>query len=280
MAPRVPNPPVRARPLARRRRARRRHRRGRRRPDLRRGRRGGRDHEARTCSRIPGVRDSKTLSAAQRERLAPIIRRRAVAIGLGAASVREIDTINIYHATHLAMRRAVARLGGHDHVLVDGNRIAGFEAAGRAVHRDRRRRREGLHDRLRLGRREGRARPDDDAPRGPLPGLRLGAQPGLRHPRAPRRDPPPGPDAVPPAELPRPPADARRRPDQPRPVRRGGRRGRVRGRSSASSIGSTGSARPRSTRSPPSPADADAAAAIAAAEALVREPFQATDPIG
>jgi ribonuclease HII len=79
--------------------------------------------------RIPGVRDSKTLSAAQRERLAPMIRRRAVAVGLGAASVREIDTLNIYHATHLAMRRAVARLGGHDHVLVDGNRIAGFEAA-------------------------------------------------------------------------------------------------------------------------------------------------------
>jgi ribonuclease HII len=78
--------------------------------------------------RIPGVRDSKTLSMQQRERLAPIIRRRAVAIGVGAASVREIDTINIYHATHLAMRRALARLGGHDHVLVDGNRIAGFEA--------------------------------------------------------------------------------------------------------------------------------------------------------
>jgi ribonuclease HII len=46
----------------------------------------------------------------------------------GRASVREIDTINIYHATHLAMRRAIGRLGGHDHVLVDGNRIAGFEA--------------------------------------------------------------------------------------------------------------------------------------------------------
>ena len=77
--------------------------------------------------RIAGVRDSKTLSAQQRDRLAPMIRRRAVAIGLGAASVREIDTINIYHATHLAMRRAIGRLGGHDHVLVDGNRIAGFE---------------------------------------------------------------------------------------------------------------------------------------------------------
>src|SRR5215210_3201156 len=77
--------------------------------------------------RIPGVRDSKTLSMAQRERLAPIIRSRAVAVGVGAASVREIDRINIYHATHLAMRRAIARLGGHEHVLVDGNRIARFE---------------------------------------------------------------------------------------------------------------------------------------------------------
>src|SRR5215207_2543474 len=81
------------------------------------------------CHRIPGVRDSKTLSAAQRERLAPLIRSRAVAVGIGAASVREIDQLNIYHATHLAMRRAIARVRGHEHVLVDGNRIAGFQAA-------------------------------------------------------------------------------------------------------------------------------------------------------
>jgi ribonuclease HII len=81
------------------------------------------------CRRIPGVRDSKTLSAAQRERLAPIIRRRALAIGVGAASVAEIDRLNIYHATHLAMRRAVSTVGEHDYVLVDGNRIAEFEAA-------------------------------------------------------------------------------------------------------------------------------------------------------
>ena len=79
------------------------------------------------CKRIEGVRDSKTLSAAQRERLAPIVRRRAVAIGVGSASVAEIDRLNIYHATHLAMRRAIARLGGHEHVLVDGLPIAGFE---------------------------------------------------------------------------------------------------------------------------------------------------------
>jgi ribonuclease HII len=80
------------------------------------------------CRMIPGVRDSKTLSRAQRERLAPLVRRRAVAIGVGAASVAEIDRLNIYHATHLAMRRAVARLGGHEHLLVDGLPIAGFEA--------------------------------------------------------------------------------------------------------------------------------------------------------
>lgn len=79
------------------------------------------------CRRIPGVRDSKTLSAAQREALAPIIRRRAVAVGLGAASVDEIDRLNIYHATHLAMRRAIARVGPYDHVLVDGLKIRGFE---------------------------------------------------------------------------------------------------------------------------------------------------------
>jgi ribonuclease HII len=77
--------------------------------------------------RIPGVRDSKTLSAQQRDRLAPLIRRKAISVGVGAASVREIDHLNIYHATHLAMQRAIARVGGHEHVLVDGNRIAGFE---------------------------------------------------------------------------------------------------------------------------------------------------------
>jgi len=81
------------------------------------------------CRRIAGARDSKTLSAAQREALAPEIRRRALAVGVGAASVAEIDRLNIYHATLLAMRRAIARLGGHDHVMVDGLPIAGFEAA-------------------------------------------------------------------------------------------------------------------------------------------------------
>ncbi len=76
---------------------------------------------------ISGVRDSKTLSAAQRERLARIILRRAIRIGLGAASVTEIDRLNIYYATVLAMKRAVSRAGDHDFVIVDGRRIRDFE---------------------------------------------------------------------------------------------------------------------------------------------------------
>jgi len=77
---------------------------------------------------ISGVRDSKMLSAAQRERLARKILRQALTVGLGAASVREIDQLNIYYATILAMKRAVTRAGTHDFVIVDGRHIRGFEA--------------------------------------------------------------------------------------------------------------------------------------------------------
>ena len=76
---------------------------------------------------IPGVRDSKTLSALQRQRLAAVLRSQALAIGVGAASVAEIDRLNIYYATVLAMRRAVRRIRDYDFVLVDGRRITDFE---------------------------------------------------------------------------------------------------------------------------------------------------------
>jgi ribonuclease HII len=79
------------------------------------------------CRKIAGVRDSKTLSARQREAVVGEIRRRSLAVGVGAASVTEIDRINIRNASHLAMRRALARIPGYDHVLVDGMKIAGFE---------------------------------------------------------------------------------------------------------------------------------------------------------
>jgi ribonuclease HII len=73
---------------------------------------------------IRGVDDSKALTAAERTRLARLIRERALAIGVGAASVREIDRLNIYHASTLAMRRALGRLAvSPDHVLIDGKAI-------------------------------------------------------------------------------------------------------------------------------------------------------------
>jgi ribonuclease HII len=62
--------------------------------------------------RVRGLRDSKVLSARQRERLAERIRERALHIGLGAASTREIDRHNIRVATAIAMRRALVRLLG------------------------------------------------------------------------------------------------------------------------------------------------------------------------
>ena len=71
----------------------------------------------------PGLNDSKQLTATQREILCELIL--AVAdVGVGHASVDEIDTLNILRASHLAMTRAVAALTQTpDHVLIDGNMI-------------------------------------------------------------------------------------------------------------------------------------------------------------
>lgn len=74
---------------------------------------------------IPGVNDSKQLDHATRVALAARIREQALVIALGAASARDVDRVNIYHATVLAMRRALARVPGGlgeapHHVLVDG----------------------------------------------------------------------------------------------------------------------------------------------------------------
>ncbi len=70
---------------------------------------------------LPGLTDSKKLSAAARERLFPLIRRQALAVGIGLASPAEIDRYNILQATLRAMVRAVGRLGSApDYLLVDG----------------------------------------------------------------------------------------------------------------------------------------------------------------
>src|SRR5947209_16896289 len=83
---------------------------------------------------IAGVDDSKRLTRAERERLAVKIRERALGVGIGAASVREIDRINIYQATVVAMRRALRRLAvSPHHVLVDGKPFRTLEIAHTAI---------------------------------------------------------------------------------------------------------------------------------------------------
>src|SRR3569623_360793 len=73
--------------------------------------------------RIPkGLNDSKQLDEETRETLFPQIMERAVAVGVGEASVEEIDMVNIRQATHLAMARAVRALAvAAEFALVDGN---------------------------------------------------------------------------------------------------------------------------------------------------------------
>ncbi|HEY0527855.1 MAG TPA: ribonuclease HII [Gemmatimonadaceae bacterium] len=85
---------------------------------------------------IAGVDDSKRLTHNERVRLAVKIRERAVAYALGAASVREIDTINIYQASALAMQRALTRLKvAPNHVVIDGRAMRTLPVPHTAVVR-------------------------------------------------------------------------------------------------------------------------------------------------
>ena len=69
---------------------------------------------------LPGLNDSKKLSALARERLSPRIRRFAEGVGIGIANHDEIDDLGITDATKTAMIRAIRQLGGQvDHLLVD-----------------------------------------------------------------------------------------------------------------------------------------------------------------
>lgn len=70
---------------------------------------------------MPGVKDSKKLTHRQRERWASEIQSVAIAYAYGRAEVEEIDTLNIHHATLLAMKRAIEGLSiVPDEVWVDG----------------------------------------------------------------------------------------------------------------------------------------------------------------
>ncbi|MEM7252835.1 MAG: ribonuclease HII [Pseudomonadota bacterium] len=86
------------------------------------------DHE------VVGLADSKALSAPRREALCEELKACASAWSIGRAEVEEIDRLNIYHASHLAMRRAVAGLKMIPRiVMVDGKYSPDFGLPARAV---------------------------------------------------------------------------------------------------------------------------------------------------
>jgi ribonuclease HII len=83
---------------------------------------------------IRGLKDSKVLSAEQREGLAEQIRERALAWAVGRAEVAEIDALNILRASHVAMQRAVAALRpGAQLVFVDGHLVPALPAPAIAL---------------------------------------------------------------------------------------------------------------------------------------------------
>jgi ribonuclease HII len=84
--------------------------------------------------RIRGLADSKVLTPLQRNRLYDQIMDKALCCSVAQASVEEIDTLNILHATMLAMKRAVEGLRLKPaKVLVDGNRLPTIDILAEAV---------------------------------------------------------------------------------------------------------------------------------------------------
>lgn len=83
---------------------------------------------------IQGLKDSKKLTATKRVLLDQEIREKALAWAIGRATPREIDELNILHATMLAMKRAVEHLSVQPtFVRVDGNRLPVWQYKGEAV---------------------------------------------------------------------------------------------------------------------------------------------------
>lgn len=75
-------------------------------------------------TRIRGLRDSKQLLQEDRERMAAIVERKAVAISIAEVDVETIDRLNIYHASKLAMVQAVSGLSlAPDHLLIDAMKL-------------------------------------------------------------------------------------------------------------------------------------------------------------
>jgi ribonuclease HII len=75
-------------------------------------------------TRIRGLRDSKQLLPADRERLEGVVRVRAIAIAIEEVDAETIDRVNIYQASRMAMTAAVLRLDPQpDHLLIDALRL-------------------------------------------------------------------------------------------------------------------------------------------------------------
>ena len=86
------------------------------------------------AKRIRGLADSKVLTPMAREKLYDQIRDKALCCSVGEASVEEIDSLNIFHATMLAMKRAVEGLRLKPvKVLVDGNRLPKLDVFAEAI---------------------------------------------------------------------------------------------------------------------------------------------------
>jgi ribonuclease HII len=87
-----------------------------------------------TSCPIKGLADSKQLTPKRREELAFVIETHALAWSIGRAEASEIDRLNIFQATFLAMRRAYNGLSVKpDFVFVDGNRLPGIACPSRAI---------------------------------------------------------------------------------------------------------------------------------------------------
>ena len=83
---------------------------------------------------IEDLDDSKTLTRAVRERVETEIRRVALAISIGVATVEEIDSINIFRAALLAMRRAVESLSVAPHeAWIDGSHCPDLACRAKAI---------------------------------------------------------------------------------------------------------------------------------------------------
>jgi len=83
---------------------------------------------------ITGLRDSKKMSPAQRDKVFKLIKKSALAFGIGIVDAFTIDKINILQATLLAMKIAAEKLPARlDFILVDGNRTFDFPKAQKAI---------------------------------------------------------------------------------------------------------------------------------------------------